>query len=111
MITMIAEDVAAVAVIALFVWLVPMRRHGIPGLRGRGRPPVSPQLPDPADLAASGDTSGLAGMRPRPAPADERITAASEGNVHVLARPGGPRDAGHLAQASGQARGHHKHSA
>ena len=39
MTAMIVEDVAVVVVIALFVWLVPIRRNGIPGLRGRGRVP------------------------------------------------------------------------
>jgi hypothetical protein len=42
MMTMIVEDIAVVAVIALFIWLVPVRRNGIPGLRGRGRPPACP---------------------------------------------------------------------
>jgi hypothetical protein len=111
MITMIAEDVAAVAVIALFVWLVPMRRHGIPGLRGRGRAPVSPLMADLADPAASGDTSGVAGMYPRPVPADERITAASGGTIEVLAEHGGRRGAGRPAWGPAQAPGHHQHSA
>jgi hypothetical protein len=60
MITMIVEDVAVVLVIALFVWLVPMRRRGIPGLRGRGRAPVSPVAGGPAP-------------EPRPVPLAERV--------------------------------------
>jgi|ERR1700761_126003 len=111
MITMIAEDVAAVAVIALFVWLVPMRRHGIPGLRGRGRAPVSPLVADLADPAARGDTGGVAGMYPRPVPAGERITAASGGTLEVLAGNGGRRGTGHPTWVPGQAPGRHQHSA
>ena len=33
---MIYEDIAAAVAVALFIWLVPVRRNGIPGLRGRG---------------------------------------------------------------------------
>jgi len=33
---MIYEDIAAAVVVALFIWLVPVRRNGIPGLRGAG---------------------------------------------------------------------------
>jgi hypothetical protein len=65
MITMIVEDVAVVVVIALFVWLVPMRRKGIPGLRGRGRAPASP-MAVPAT------------PEPRPIPAAEQLGATSE---------------------------------
>ena len=39
---MIIEDVVVVAVVGLFIWLVPMRRNGIPGLHGRGRAPLRP---------------------------------------------------------------------
>ena len=111
MITMIAEDVAAVAVIALFVWLVPMRRHGIPGLRGRGRAPVGPLAADPLGPAASGDPGGLTGMHPRPVPADERITAAKGGRIEVLAEHGGRLGGGQPTWVPGQAPGHQQHSA
>ena len=111
MITMIAEDVAAVAVIALFVWLVPMRRHGIPGLRGHGRSPVSPLTADAAELNANGDTGGLTGIHPRPVPADERITAASGGRIEVLAEQGGGRGSGRPAWVPDQTPGRHQHSA
>ena len=33
---MIYEDIAAAVAVALFIWLVPVRRNGIPWLRGRG---------------------------------------------------------------------------
>jgi hypothetical protein len=66
MITMIVEDVAVATVIAVFLWLVPMRRHGIPGLRGRGRAPVSP-------MAAG------AAPEPRPVPVTEHLGAVSHG--------------------------------
>ena len=40
---MIYPDIAAAIMVALFIWLVPVRRNGIPGLRGRGKlPPVPP---------------------------------------------------------------------
>ena len=40
---MIYLDIAAAIMVALFIWLVPVRRNGIPGLRGRGKlPPVPP---------------------------------------------------------------------
>ena len=39
---MIYADIAAVVMVALFLWLVPVRRNGIPGLRGRGKLPVAP---------------------------------------------------------------------
>ncbi len=48
---MIYEDIAAVVVVALFIWLVPVRRNGIPGLRGRGKLPMSPP-PSPPEQAA-----------------------------------------------------------
>ena len=48
---MIYEDIAAVVVVALFIWLVPVRRNGIPGLRGRGKLPMGPP-PSPPEQAA-----------------------------------------------------------
>jgi hypothetical protein len=84
MVTMIVEDVAVVLVIALFVWLVPMRRHGIPGLRGRGRAPVSPMAaPVPSQATPE----------PRPVPAAEKLAAVS-----------------YVGHRSGQDQGH-KHTA
>ena len=54
---MIYLDIAAAIMVALFIWLVPVRRNGIPGLRGRGKlPPVT-----------AAHASGL--PRPPPAPA------------------------------------------
>ena len=48
---MIYEDIAAVVVVALFIWLVPVRRNGIPGLRGRGKLPMGPPPPPPEQAA------------------------------------------------------------
>jgi len=64
---MIIEDVAVMAVIVLFAWLVPARQNGIPGLGGRGRTPaaVTKTRPEP--------------IRPRPVPAAERISPADSG--------------------------------
>jgi hypothetical protein len=103
MITMIVEDVAVVLVIALFVWLVPMRRNGIPGLRGRGRAPVSP-------MAAS------ATPEPRSVPAAEQLGAVSdagrpvERDDRVVAQLSQFRGASYAGPESGQGQGH-KHSA
>ena len=96
MITMIVEDVAVVLVIALFVWLVPMRRNGIPGLRGRGRAPVSPM--------AAGSAP-----EPRPVPLAEQVGEA-EGQDRVVAQLGQARGASYAGPAPGQDQGH-KHSA
>src|ERR1700749_5049964 len=99
MITMIVEDVAVVLVIALFVWLVPMRRNGIPGLRGRGRAPVSP-------LAAQ------ATPEPRSVPAAEQVDARrpAERDDRVVAQLSQARGASYAGPGSGQGQGH-KHSA
>jgi hypothetical protein len=48
---MIYEDIAAAIVVALFIWLVPVRRNGIPGLRGRGKLPPGPPPTDPGEAA------------------------------------------------------------
>ncbi len=48
---MIYADIAAVVAVALFIWLVPVRRNGIPGLRGRGKLPMGPP-PSPPEQAA-----------------------------------------------------------
>ena len=58
---MIYEDIAAAVVVALFIWLVPVRRNGIPGLRGRGKLPAGPAPTHPGHVA------------PCPAPPDEMI--------------------------------------
>jgi hypothetical protein len=103
MITMIVEDVAVVLVIALFVWLVPMRRNGIPGLRGRGRAPVSP-------------TAGSTTPEPRPAPAAEQVGAVSdagrpvERDDRVVAQLSQFRGASHAGPRPEQDQSH-KHSA
>jgi hypothetical protein len=92
-----------VLVIALFVWLVPMRRNGIPGLRGRGRAPVSP-------MAAS------ATPEPRSVPAAEQLGAVSdagrpvERDDRVVAQLSQFRGASYAGPESGQGQGH-KHSA
>jgi hypothetical protein len=106
MMTMIVEDVAVVAVIALFIWLVPVRRKGIPGLRGRGRVPNSPFAPS-ARPARPGE------VQPRPVPEDEKISAADARGVQagkcddrVLAELDRTWDAGYADQAGTQARGH-----
>jgi hypothetical protein len=70
-ITMIVEYVAAAAVIALFAWLVPMRRNGIPGLRGRGRPPGHAATGDAVSSPARPGRAGA--VPPRPVPASEQI--------------------------------------
>jgi hypothetical protein len=68
----IDEVVAVAAVIVLFAWLVPARRNGIPGLRGRGRLPsgVTPER-----------------VRPAPVPVSERASAGRdrEREARVLA--------------------------
>jgi hypothetical protein len=73
--TMIVEYVAVVAVIALFVWLVPMRKNGIPGLRGRGRPPGK------ADSGTTRDGRFIGGssrpVPPRPVPPAEQLGATA----------------------------------
>ena len=56
---MIYEDIAAVVAVALFIWLVPVRRNGIPGLRGRGKlpeapPPFPPEQPAGHSAPAAG---------------------------------------------------------
>jgi len=49
---MIYEDIAAAVAVALFIWLVPVRRNGIPGLRGRGKLPPGPPPPPPEQAPA-----------------------------------------------------------
>jgi hypothetical protein len=84
---MIIEDVAVVAVIVLFAWLVPARQNGIPGLGGRGRVPAH-RAPGrhPAGRAVRADPTVAAvaetrpqPVRPRPVPAAERISPADAG--------------------------------
>jgi hypothetical protein len=88
--TMIIEDVAVVAVIVLFAWLVPARQNGIPGLGGRGRVPAhrapahrapGRRAPGRAVLAnPTAVTETRPGpIRPRPVPAAERIGPADAG--------------------------------
>jgi hypothetical protein len=77
-ITMIVEYVAAAAVIALFAWLVPMRRNGIPGLRGRGRPPGHAATGDAASPPARPGRAGA--VPPRPVPASEQISEGEPGS-------------------------------
>ncbi len=75
-ITMIVEYVAAAVVIALFAWLVPMRRNGIPGLRGRGRPPGHAATGDAASPPARPGRAGA--VPPRPVPASEQIRESEQ---------------------------------
>ena len=75
-ITMIVEYVAAAAVIALFAWLVPMRRNGIPGLRGRGRPPGHAATGDAVSPPARPGRAGA--VPPRPVPASEQIRESEQ---------------------------------
>ncbi len=72
---MIYEDIAAAIVIALFIWLVPVRRNGIPGLRGRGKLPPGPPPTDPGDAAP----------RPGDETAGESLHDRSGGDERVLA--------------------------
>jgi hypothetical protein len=87
---MIIEDVAVVAVIVLFAWLVPARQNGIPGLGGRGRVPAhrtpghrapGRRAPGRAVLAdPTAVTETRPGpIRPRPVPAAERIGPGDAG--------------------------------
>jgi hypothetical protein len=89
---MIIEDVAVVAVIVLFAWLVPARQNGIPGLGGRGRTPAhrgpahrapgrrAPGRAVRADPAVAAVTETRPEpIRPRPVPAAERISPADSG--------------------------------
>jgi hypothetical protein len=85
MTTMIIEDVAVVAVIALFVWLVPVRRNGIPGLRGRGRVPSRhvPASRVAADNAGSDRKAGRPERAPiRPIRRAEVINLADGSSPH-----------------------------
>jgi hypothetical protein len=88
MMIMIVEDVAAVAAIGLFFWLVPMRRNGIPGLRGRGR---APRNPVPMNV------------QPRPVPVEETISAA--GDAWAVAELDRTRAARHAGQVTAQGHG------
>jgi hypothetical protein len=82
---MIIEDVAVVAVIVLFAWLVPARQNGIPGLGGRGRVPArrAPGRRAPARAVLADPTAVIetrpGPIRPRPVPAAERIGPADAG--------------------------------
>jgi hypothetical protein len=67
---MIYLDIAAAIMVALFIWLVPVRRDGIPGLRGRGKLPPVPPPTHPVYLA------------PRPAPPDEMAGAPDGGHSY-----------------------------
>ena len=87
---MIIEDVAVVAVIVLFAWLVPARQNGIPGLGGRGRVPAhrtpghrapGRRAPGRAVLADPAAVTEIrpGPIRPRPVPAAERIGPGDAG--------------------------------
>ncbi len=67
---MIYPDIAAAIMVALFIWLVPVRRNGIPGLRGRGKLPPVPPPTHPGCVA------------PRPAPPDEMTGEPATGRSY-----------------------------
>lgn len=74
---MIYEDLAVAAVIALFVWIVPVRPNGIPGLRGRGKlpsPPLSSPLSPPLSFPLSSPPER---GRRYPVPPDHAISQAA----------------------------------
>ena len=83
---MIYLDIAAAIMVALFIWLVPVRRDGIPGLRGRGKLPPVPPPTHPGYLA------------PRRAPPDEMTGEPDGGHSYgrderlspKSTRPGNP---------------------
>ena len=78
---MIYEDIAAAIVVALFIWLVPVRRNGIPGLRGRGKlppgpPPTEPPPTDPGDATPRpGDETASEPLPGDRSGGDERVLA------------------------------------
>jgi hypothetical protein len=124
--TVLVEDLAVVAVIALFIWLVPMRRKGIPGLRGRGRPPGRPvtddsapgpsALPGPPPSAPPGPPPIQPGrVPPRPVPAAEQVSRAEapgheqpgheqEQDRRILAELDGTWDADYADRVAAQLR-------
>lgn len=113
--TMIVEYIAVAAVIALFVWLVPMRRNGIPGLRGRGRPPGHPAADDSRSgpfVPASPQPAQPGPVAPRPVPADEQVGEAAapdheqEQDRRILAELDGTWDAGYADRVAAQLRDH-----
>src|ERR1700761_4673844 len=113
--TMIVEYLAVAAVIALFVWLVPMRRNGIPGLRGRGRPPGYPAAGDAGagpSVPASLPPARPGPVAPRPVPADEQVSKAEapgsepEQDRRILAELDGTWDAGYADRVAAQLRDH-----
>ena len=67
---MIYVDIAAAIVVALFIWLVPVRRNGIPGLRGRGKLPPGPPPAHPGHAV------------PAPAPPDEMTGEPDRGHSY-----------------------------
>ncbi len=98
MTTMIIEDVAVVVVIALFVWLVPVRRNGIPGLRGRGRVPSQPVTASYTAADHAQDRSGSGRLRsvpPRPVPGAEVISVSDTSHPRWV--PIGDHDRKHSA--------------
>jgi hypothetical protein len=86
---MIYADIAAAVAVALFIWLVPVRRNGIPGLRGRGKLPPGHQ----GHLAS------------RPIPPDE-VIGAPDGDHHsgrderILAELDTSREPGHTSRVT-----------
>src|ERR1700760_4690172 len=88
--TVLVEDLAVVAVIALFIWLVPMRRKGIPGLRGRGRPPGHPAVDDSAPGPA-GPGPAAAASAPPPQPRRVPPPAAAAARAGQCGRDIRPR--------------------
>ena len=82
-------DIAAAVMVALFIWLVPVRRNGIPGLRGRGKlPPGGLDAPGGPDGHGGPDAPDMPGVRPahpgyvapRPAPPGEMAGGLAGGH-------------------------------
>jgi hypothetical protein len=73
---MIYEDIAVAVVVALFIWLVPVRRNGIPGLRGRGKLPPGPPPTHPRHAALRPvPPDGMIGRPGGSSCRDERVLA------------------------------------
>jgi len=95
---MIYEDIAAAVAVALFIWLVPVRRNGIPGLRGRGKIPSGPPPPPPeraqrapAPQAPLAKVLSLSGRRQEQL--DREADQPRRGAVHASADAPGSADA------------------
>lgn len=98
---MIYLDIAAAIMVALFVWLVPVRRNGIPGLRGSGKLPPLPPPTHPGHVAF------------RPAPPDEMTGEPDGGHSQdrddrLLAELDATWKPGYADEVTAQHRSRHK---